>query len=287
MAISSCIMLHVTEVASQLTVSHQARIDVTRRQTLLLDRLADAVVEEYLRAENRGGSTAKARLKLVKGLLAGEALDPGALGCEFNRHHLAVVAKGLERRRLDDLATELSPDLLLVHPGSPFVWAWLTTTHELEKDAILAAATTTLPSDCLAAFGACERGEAGWRASHMQALLALAVVLRTGVPAHYEEVALVSSALATQPAEAFLRRQYLNPIKESSRGSNELQATLRAYFAAARNCSSAAAALKVSRQTVHNRLQVVEDRLGRALSSCATNLEVALELDELDRMGSK
>ncbi len=62
-----------------------------------------------------------------------------------------------------------------------------------------------------------------------------------------------------------------------------LRQTLRAYFAAERNASSTAAALGVSRQTVINRLRVVEERLGRSLGSCAVEVEAALRLEDMGR----
>jgi DNA-binding PucR family transcriptional regulator len=78
-----------------------------------------------------------------------------------------------------------------------------------------------------------------------------------------------------------LRRLYLAPLSDERDGGAVLRETLRAYFAADRNGASAAAALRVTRQTVNNRLRVIEERLERPLSACATELEAALRLDDL------
>jgi DNA-binding PucR family transcriptional regulator len=59
--------------------------------------------------------------------------------------------------------------------------------------------------------------------------------------------------------------------------------TLRAYFAAERNVSSAAAALGVRRQTITSRLHVIEERLGRSLGVYATELDAALRLACLEK----
>jgi DNA-binding PucR family transcriptional regulator len=59
-----------------------------------------------------------------------------------------------------------------------------------------------------------------------------------------------------------------------------LRQTLRAYFAAERNASSAAAALGVARHTIENRLRKIEERLDRRLSTCLAELEVALRVEE-------
>jgi DNA-binding PucR family transcriptional regulator len=60
-----------------------------------------------------------------------------------------------------------------------------------------------------------------------------------------------------------------------------LRQTLRAYFASGGNTSSAAASLGVTRRTVENRMRVIEDELGKPVSTCAAELELALRLDAL------
>jgi DNA-binding PucR family transcriptional regulator len=60
-----------------------------------------------------------------------------------------------------------------------------------------------------------------------------------------------------------------------------LRQTLRAYLATERSVSSTAAAIGVGRKTVENRLQTIEERLGRSLHPFPAELEVALLLDEL------
>jgi DNA-binding PucR family transcriptional regulator len=80
---------------------------------------------------------------------------------------------------------------------------------------------------------------------------------------------------------ASLLELYLLPLRRERDGGHVLRETLRAYFAADRNGSSAAAALGVSRQTVANRLQAVERQLNQSLKVCADLLHVALRLEEL------
>jgi DNA-binding PucR family transcriptional regulator len=78
-----------------------------------------------------------------------------------------------------------------------------------------------------------------------------------------------------------LRQLYLEPLAEERDGGETLRETLRAYFAAERNVSSAAAALSVNRHTVTSRLRTIEKRLGRPLSTCATEIDAALRLEDL------
>ena len=74
---------------------------------------------------------------------------------------------------------------------------------------------------------------------------------------------------------------YIAPLEDVRGGGAVLRETLRAYLAAERSVSSAAAALGVDRKTVESRLRTIEKRLGRSLHPCPAELEVALELDEL------
>ena len=81
---------------------------------------------------------------------------------------------------------------------------------------------------------------------------------------------------------ASLRSLYLEPLEAERDGGATLKETLRAYFRAERNVSSAAGALGVNRNTIASRLRTVEERLGRSLATCGADLEVALDLAELD-----
>jgi DNA-binding PucR family transcriptional regulator len=79
-----------------------------------------------------------------------------------------------------------------------------------------------------------------------------------------------------------LRRNYLAPLESDRDGGTAAKNTLRAYFAAAGNVSSSAAALGVSRQTVRSRVTAIEDRLGRPLETASAEIQTALRLDEID-----
>ena len=97
----------------------------------------------------------------------------------------------------------------------------------------------------------------------------------------YADVALLASILQDDLLAISLRQLYLAPLSEERDGGSALRQTLRAYFAAERNVSSAAGALSVSRQTVVNRLHVIEERFERSLNSCAAEVEAALRLEDL------
>ncbi|MGN6372189.1 MAG: helix-turn-helix domain-containing protein [Solirubrobacteraceae bacterium] len=95
-------------------------------------------------------------------------------------------------------------------------------------------------------------------------------------------MALLAAALRDDTLARSLREIYLSPLEDSRDGGAVLRETLRAYLAAERNASSAAAALGVARNTVDYRLRAIEKRLGRSLQRFTAELEVALALKEID-----
>jgi sugar diacid utilization regulator len=94
-------------------------------------------------------------------------------------------------------------------------------------------------------------------------------------------VALLASVLNDDALAGSLIEIYLAPLGGSENGGAILRRTLRAYFAAERNASSAASALGVTRHTVQNRLRTIEEKLGQSLRTRQAELEVALRLEEL------
>jgi DNA-binding PucR family transcriptional regulator len=92
----------------------------------------------------------------------------------------------------------------------------------------------------------------------------------------YADVAMLAATLQNDVLATSLRELYLVPLERERDGGKTLRQTLRAYFVANRNISSAAVALGVTRRTVANRLHVIEARLDRSLHSDAAQIEAAL-----------
>jgi len=112
----------------------------------------------------------------------------------------------------------------------------------------------------------------------------LPIALRTSENAvRYADVALLASILQDDLLATSLREIYLKPLERDRDGGETIRKTLRAYFSADRNLSSAGALLGVSRRTVANRLRDIEERLGRSLGPVAAEIEITLRADELDR----
>jgi PucR-like helix-turn-helix protein/diguanylate cyclase with GGDEF domain len=275
---------YLVEEAEREGISGAALKGLLRTQAALFDRLLADVSEEYAReASNRmGGSEERVRAERVERLLAGEPIDTSELSYDFEGYHLGIVAAGQGvASALDELARSLDFRPLFVHRDESTLWAWLGSRREptLERDRLASAAW---PVGAVLAIGEPGRGLAGWRLTHRQARAALPIALRgSETLVQYADVALLACVLQDDLLAMSLRGLYLAPLERDRDGGETARKTLRAYFAASCNVSSAAARLGVNRHTVTSRLRAIEGRLGRPIDACASELEVALRLHEL------
>jgi PucR C-terminal helix-turn-helix domain/GGDEF-like domain len=257
---------------------------VLRIEAALLDRLVIAVTSDYSREieERQPSSSEQRRLERVKDLLAGELIDAAELEYELSGWHLGAIACGPgAREALHDLAAALDRKLLAVRPDGEKVWAWLGGRHKIGAREALACIPSDWPSPVILVLGEAAHGIDGWRLTHRQALAALPIAIRgPGSIIRFGDVALLASVLRDEALVTSFRDLYLSPLLQETDGEI-LCETLRAYFASERNVSSTAAALKITRPTVRSRLRRVEEKLGRALSGCAPELETALRLLDL------
>ena len=108
----------------------------------------------------------------------------------------------------------------------------------------------------------------------------LGAQLNSGGAARYADSPLLFAALENETVGTWLR-DFLAPLRSTPDGGKKLLNTLRAYLDAECNSSSAAAALKVRRQTVGSRLRSAEDLLDCPIRECLAELDVALKLHYL------
>jgi DNA-binding PucR family transcriptional regulator len=133
------------------------------------------------------------------------------------------------------------------------------------------------------ALGDPAQGLVGWRLTHRQARATLPIAVRSSKPVvRYADVSLLASIMQDDLLATSLREQYLVPLSYERDGGQIFRSTLRAFFAANRNISAAAASLKVSPRTIHNRLRAIEERLGRTLSTILPEIETALRLQDFE-----
>lgn len=253
-------------------------------QATLLDRLIAAVAAEHKgELEGRRRNAEERLTERVKKLLAGQLLEPDELQYEFDTWHVGAIACGPRAQVvIRDLAAKLDRRLLLVRPTGDSIWAWLGGRRKVTSRDVERHLPAPWPAGLSLALGEPERGLAGWRLTHRQAKAAIPVALRP-VPraVRYVDVALLASALHDEVLASSLQRVYLDSLAEERDGGVALRQTLRAYFTADRNVSSAAAALGVSRQTVNSRLRLAEQRIGRSINTCAGEIDTALGLSDL------
>jgi hypothetical protein len=262
----------------------EALQELLRTQATVLDRLLAAVADEHSRALALGlGTSAGARrVRTVERLVTAE--DPGPapeLRYDFGATHLALVAAGTAATGLlRALAGDLDRALLLAAPnGGEVVWAWLGGRTPLGTTRLVEEVAAIAPRDVRLAVGEPGVGMSGWRLSHRQARAAWPIARRgSDLVVRYVEVALLSSTLQDQLLVESLQKLYLEPLEADRDGGETLRRTLCAYFDADRSAASAAAILGVSRQAVSGRLRMIEERIGRPLASCMTELDTALRM---------
>jgi hypothetical protein len=258
---------------------------VLRRLAAAMDRAISEVTAAYNKEAATGERGAeRRRAELVERLLAGQPLDPGPLGYELDPHHLGIVAAGDGTASpLRRLARSLDARLLIVRREQGVLWAWLGRRDPIEVEDVHRLVAATWPPRADLALGETGEGSAGWRLTHHQARAAFLIAKRSPGPLiRYADVAVLASILQDDLLSTSLRRLYLDPLEDERGGGATLRTTLRAYFTCGRNGASTAAALGVSRQTVNYRLQTVEERLGRPLSSSSLELDAILRLTELE-----
>ena len=260
-------------------------------QASLFDRLLATVSAEYAREEeNRFRTPEMRRTERIKRLLAGESIDVSDLSYNFEGWHLGVVASGLDcEGTARELLSAFDCRLLLVHPNKVTVWAWMGSRQRIDSTAVkdLVSTSKSPTAPVTLTIGESSEGLVGWRFTHHQALAALPVALRSrSVAVRYADVALFATMIRDDLLVSSLHEIYLKPLGQERDGGNSARRTLRAYIDAEQNVTSAAAALGVSRNTVANRLRMIEEAIDRPLAACVADLEAALNIDELNRWPS-
>jgi hypothetical protein len=258
---------------------------VQRELTTLFDRTVQAVTAEYERAAAWVPPPPSQRItQRVNRLLSGELLNSAELSYDLEGYHLGLIVLGGDAvPRIRGLAARLDCRTLLAHPGEELAWAWLGGPERPDSARVEELCSQNEWAEVRVAIGEPAAGLRGWRRSHRQARAAM----RFGLSASrrvtsYGRVALIASVIRDSDLVEYLRSTYLEPLAGDPDGGRAIFQTLRAFFAAGHNATSAAADLRVSRQTVTSRLRAAEKRIGKPLLRCAAELETSLLLIELD-----
>lgn len=263
--------------------------EVFRGQAAVFDRLIAMVSSEYTQeAATRRVSSDERRGERICRLLAGEAVDSSDLAYELEAWHVAAIASGAgAAEAMKKLASDLDKRLLFLRRPEGITWAWLGSRHSPDAVELSERIRSFWPPEVPLVIGEPAVGSAGWRLSHRQAAAGFPLARASGGFLRYADVALLASTLQDDLLATSLHQLFLAPLEGDRDGGETLRETLRAYLAAGRNVSSAAAALGVSRHTVMNRLRASESRIGRYIDGCTAEIEAALQLDELDKTGQE
>jgi PucR C-terminal helix-turn-helix domain/GGDEF-like domain len=243
-----------------------------------------AVAETYLHdATGRRASVDQRRLALVRLILTGNQVDSSMIEHPLGATHVGVVGCGKHAPRLiRELAATTSARSLIVPHSDGCVWAWLSRRKDIPSRDLATTLAAHSDVDAKLALGEPASGVTGFRLTHQQAERAFPVArLRNDVATRYVDVTLLAHAVQDATLSRSLINVHLLPLGSPTGSGATMRETLRAYFSAGRNVSAAAATLKVDRSTIRNRLDTIEQRLGRTLYSHQAELEVALALDQL------
>jgi hypothetical protein len=249
------------------------------------ERLLRTVRKEHRAECERLKRSSAIRLREeVRQVLSGELnYLPEGLGYDSSATHIGVVGSGPgvegEIRRL---AKMLGGQPLIVQDAPNQFWAWVGLKQESSTAGVKNVLKAALDPTVCIAIGDPVPDLAGWRRAHQEANAAFPVAIhRPGSVVRYADVSVLASILGNPLLQQSLRTQFLDPLACERDGGRQLLATLRAYFAHDRNGRATAAALGSASQTVTNRLQRVEQCLGRSIAACGIGLEAAVLLADL------
>lgn len=261
---------------------------VEAARTVLQEMLA-AAVEAYTHARiDRLKTLRDRRHDLVQSLLTGERVEQAALGYPLDASHIGIhgVGEGVGEA-VRATAAQLGSVTLLLPLTDGTIWGWLTSPGQDDLPRLVAELRSRLEPDWRIGLGEPAVRLGGFRLTHRQASAAFAVAQRgEQTLVCYKDVTLLAHALQDESLARSLIEIHLAPLGEGPDGGSVLRETLRAYFAAGRNASAAASALRVDRSTVRHRLDLAERRLGHSLYVHQAELEVALALERLGASGT-
>lgn len=275
----------VIEEAEGLSLPGPDLTRILQALTRGFDRLLAMVADEY----SHEPATAERdidhwRISLVRKLLAGEIPTIDDINYDFAGRHVALIAIGdTSPTSFRALSKKLDRRLLLVRPDQRISWAWLGGKRPFDVGELDLLKNCDWPPGAAIGYGDTALGVVGWRRSHRQAAAVLRLARQHSRPKAlgYGDAALAASALKDHDLLSHLKESYLNPLAMIGDDGHSAKETLRVYFASARNATSAAAALGVSRGAMRGRLAAIEERLGRPLHEIEDSLALALRLENL------
>jgi hypothetical protein len=278
----------IVEEAEALSIGDRARVALLKRASLIestyYQRLIDVASDEYMsELERVTRGREQRRPQLIRELLEGSEVSELELGYRLAGHHVGMIVSAPEPEGLaHQIASMLDCQLLTLSRSERTLWLWLGGMRPLDGRGIAAVVDGLTDADLRVAIGEGAHGARGFRLTHRQACAAHAVAQRTSARVtRYADVALLALALHDEALGATLPAVYLAPLDADPGRAEILRETIRAYFAAGHNATSAAAALGVHERTVSARIRAAEALLGYPLNVHRAELETALRIEQL------
>jgi hypothetical protein len=285
-----CLAEFVEEELQRLDLPNPSLVlhELYKAQEAMLERLMAMLEYEYNNECRAASSPEQRRADIVRKLLADEYVDSvelAELGYKFHdRWHVALIVVGVDvSEAMRRLEIDRGRELIWVSGGPGMAWVWIELEQKLSTTEIERVLSTDEAVD-MAGSGEPSQGMDGWRLTHYQAQEALGIALRTSEKlVRYEPF--LAAAMQSGTAARSLKQTYLAPLA-NRRDGPLLRESLRAYIDAYGSATSAAKALNLDRHTVEKRLRTFEKLIGCGLYTCLAKVDVALRLDEFDRVQS-
>src|SRR5580693_2990 len=214
---SDWLLKELAEQADDAQMITAATLGMSKIVAGYVDQTSEEIVAAYTRErENWLRKRSAARTARIRGLLSDARIDVRAaeatLGYRLRQHHVGLVSwtddaadSADNLNRLDRAVREVagtaacSGDPLFLPRDETSAWAWLPLGTR-DTFACAVASTANVEGDIHFAFGDAEKGTAGFRLTHQQAVAAQAVALSAGSPppaVAFSEVAPVAMMLGS------------------------------------------------------------------------------------------
>ena len=243
-------------------------------------RMSAMAADEYAAERSRMLRSADRLLvNAVCAVLDGDDAAVQRLDHPVDGHNIAVVGSGEGMaERLADVATTLDSRLLVIDVLPDPWWAWLGRTRPFGEGAVQALRELEPPAGAILGLGTVGEGANGFRDSHREAVAALFATDRQRPVVDYREVAVEDLAARDAAAADDFVAKELGELNGEDARSERLRETLVTYFASGDNARATAAQLGVHQQTVGQRLDAIEKRIGAAVKDRRVELGLALRL---------
>jgi PucR C-terminal helix-turn-helix domain/GGDEF-like domain len=274
-----------------------ATLDMSNIVAGYVDQTSEEIVAAYTRErENWLRNRSAARGARIRGLLSGARTDVRAaeatLGYRLRQYHVGVVcwtgdaaASADNITRLERALREVSGqagcsgDPLFLPRDETSAWAWLPLGIR-DTFACAAASTAGVDGDIHFAFGDAEKGTAGFRLTHQQAVAAQAVALTAGSPAPqavaFGEVAPVAMMLESSGLLRAWVLRTLAGLAADDEHHARLRETLLVFLQAGGSYKTTAERLMLHKNTVQYRIRKAQESLGRPVGGNRDDMELAL-----------